>query len=94
MVVSDAQERGKPEMLFRNHWQRSTPKGFGANEIVSGERVEGEEQGCGQHARVWEEEKRPVRQRVESPGQKEKQERVTKDKGANGFRKNANEQAK
>lgn len=53
MAVSDAQERGKPEMLFRNHWQRSTPKGFGANEIVLGERVEGEEQGCGQHPCAW-----------------------------------------
>lgn len=40
MAASDAQERGKPEMLFRNLWQRSTPKGFGANEIVLGEWVE------------------------------------------------------
>lgn len=49
VAVSDAQERGEPEIAFENHWHKMILKALGVNEIVLREQVEWGEQSSGKH---------------------------------------------
>lgn len=44
MAVSDAQERGEPEIAFGNHWHKMILKALGVTKIVLREQVEWGEQ--------------------------------------------------
>ena len=49
MAVSDAQERGGPELAFGNHWHKMILEALGVNEFVLREQVERGEQSSGKH---------------------------------------------